>query len=174
MVGRNGQAGGKDQVPAGAVACLVAAIGLIAPAGVHAGEVVSATQNVSLAPNVLWEMVIGAVVLCAFLASVALWIQSALNHAARSRQNQEAYIGTALNSLNHGIVMTDPKMRIVYCNDRYFELYGLDRSDVKPGMTGPELFELRAARGQFDASANDFYHQASRPEGLVTELPNGS
>jgi len=26
--------------------------------------------------------------------------------------------------------MTDPQQRIVFCNDRYLEIYGLARSDV--------------------------------------------
>jgi len=69
--------------------------------------------------------------------------------------------------------MTDPKMRVVYCNDRYLEIYGMTRSDLTPGMMGSELLELRLKRGLLDVSVEDFYRLASRPEGLITELPNG-
>src|SRR5258708_4386838 len=40
-------------------------------------------------------------------------------------------------------------------------------------MTGPELLEVRRQRGWLDISVEDFYKYAERPEGLVTELPNG-
>jgi diguanylate cyclase (GGDEF)-like protein/PAS domain S-box-containing protein len=70
-------------------------------------------------------------------------------------------------------VMTDAKKRIVFCNDRYLEIYGLVRSDVPRNMTGPELLKLRRKRGVLDVSVEDFYQNAGRPEGLITELPNG-
>ena len=63
--------------------------------------------------------------------------------------------------------------RIVFCNDRYLEIYGLARSDIPPDMTGPELLELRRERGALDVSVEDFYELATAPEGLVTELPDG-
>ena len=47
------------------------------------------------------------------------------------------------------------------------------RSDIPPHMTGPELLELRRARGVLDVSPEDFYANASGPDGLITELPGG-
>ena len=38
---------------------------------------------------------------------------------------RNAFISSALNNLNQGVVMTDPQKRIVFCNDRYLEIYGL-------------------------------------------------
>ncbi|HXE17418.1 MAG TPA: EAL domain-containing protein, partial [Stellaceae bacterium] len=75
--------------------------------------------------------------------------------------------------LSHGVVMTDRKGRVVYCNDRYLQIYGLQRSDVPPGMTGPDLLELRFRRGALDCTPADFYDRARSPEGLVTELSDG-
>ena len=69
--------------------------------------------------------------------------------------------------------MTDAQKRIVFCNDRYLEIYGLARSDIPRNMTGPELLELRRERGVLDVSLEDFYRNAATPEGLITELPNG-
>src|SRR6267378_2522420 len=62
---------------------------------------------------------------------------------------------------------------IVFCNDRYLEIYSLTRSDIPRNMTGPELLELRRKRGILDISVADFYANAGAPEGLVTELPGG-
>ena len=46
----------------------------------------------------------------------------------------------------------DHELRIIYCNDRYLEIYGLERSDLPPGMTGKELLGLRRERGTLDCS----------------------
>ena len=69
--------------------------------------------------------------------------------------------------------MTDAQKRIVFCNDRYLEIYGLSRSDIRKNMTGPELLELRRQRGVLDISVEDFYRLGDTPEGFVTELPGG-
>ena len=66
-----------------------------------------------------------------------------------------------------------PQKRIVFCNDRYLEIYGLVRSDISGSMTGPELLEMRHKRGVLDVSVEDFYKYADSPEGLITELPDG-
>ena len=74
----------------------------------------------------------------------------------RSQLRRNAFVSSALNNLNQGVVMTDPRKRIVFCNDRYLEIYGLARSDISQDMTGPELLELRRKRGMLDVSVEDF------------------
>ena len=86
---------------------------------------------------------------------------------------RNAFVSSALNHLNQGVVMIDAQRRIVFCNDRYLEIYGLSRSDVPRNMTGPELLEMRRRRGLLDVSVEEFYDRATSPEGLITELPNG-
>src|SRR5258707_3064709 len=69
--------------------------------------------------------------------------------------------------------MTDAQKRIVFCNDRYLEIYGLARSDISADMTGPELLEMRRKRGVLDISVEDFYARAGTAEGFITELLGG-
>ena len=173
MAGKNWQAGSKNSIPAQAFACLVAVVVVGTPAPALCANFDPARYLASIDPNVLWEILIGGIVVCAFLASLAIWIHSALRRVKRSQARRTAYISSALNSLSHGVVMTDPKQRIIYCNDRYLEIYGLERSDLTPGMTGPDLLELRRKRGALDVGVNDFYRNAALPEGMITELPNG-
>jgi diguanylate cyclase (GGDEF)-like protein/PAS domain S-box-containing protein len=173
MAGKNWQARSKNWIPAQAFACLVASVASGTPSPALCAGLDPASYLASLDPNVLWEILIGVVVVCAFLASLAIWIHSALRRVKRSQARRAAYIGSALNSLSHGVVMTDPKARIIYCNDRYLEIYGLQRSELAPGMTGPDLLELRRKRGALDVGVNDFYRNAAHPEGMITELPNG-
>jgi diguanylate cyclase (GGDEF)-like protein/PAS domain S-box-containing protein len=173
MAGKNWQAGSKDLIPARAVLCLLAVGASAAPAWAVTDKFAPASYVGSPDPGVLWEVLIGGIVVCAFLASLALWIHSALRRVKRSQARRNAFVSSALNNLSQGVVMTDPRQRIVFCNDRYLEIYGLSRSDFPPNMTGPQLLELRRARGALDVTVEDFYAQAGRPEGLITELPNG-
>ena len=110
------------------------------------GNIATAVNAVKLGaiePNVAWELGLASFVLGAFLAALALWLHTALRRANATQDRRTAYISSALNSLGQGVVVTDPKGLIAYVNDRYLEIYGLQRSDITPGMTGRGILELR-------------------------------
>src|SRR5258708_4564456 len=86
-------------------------------------------------PNMVWEMLIAGVVVSSFLAAIALWIHSALRKVKRLQLRRNAFVSSALNHLSHGVVMTDAQNRIVLCNDRYLEIYGLASSDISGSIT---------------------------------------
>jgi PAS domain S-box-containing protein len=173
MAGKNWQAGGRNLIRARAIVCLIATM---APVGAARGlsDNFAPTSYVGRAdPHMVWELLIGGIVVSSFLAAIALWIHSALRKVRRSQLRRNGFISSALNNLNQGVVMTDPQGRIIFCNDRYLEMYGLARSDIPKNMTGSELLEMRRKRGVLDVGAEDFYAQAGRLEGLITELPDG-
>src|ERR1700737_2510337 len=173
MADKNWQAGGKILIPAQAVVCLIATV---APFGAAWGlsDNFAPTSYVGSAdPNMVWEMLICGIAVSSFLAAIALWVLSALRKVKRSQLRRNAFVRSALNNLSHGVVMTDSQKRIVFCNDRYLEIYGLARSDISRNMTGPELLALRRKRGVLDVSVEDFYAHAGTPEGLITALPDG-
>ena len=64
----------------------------------------------------------------------------------RSQLRRNAFVSSAMNNLNQGVVMTDAQRRVIFCNDRYLEIYGLARSDLWTGMTGYDILELRRRR----------------------------
>ena len=173
MAGKNWQAGGKVSIPIGIVAGLIATVVPFGVAWAVSDDMAPASYIGSAEPDIAWEVLIGGIVVCSFLASIALWIFSALRKVKRSHLRRNAFISSALNNLNQGVVITDPKKRIVFCNNRYLEIYGLERSDISDNMTGPDLAELWRQRGILDVSVEDFYGQAGAPEGLVTELSGG-
>ncbi len=173
MAGKNWQAGGKILIPAQAFVCAVATVVPFGTASAEADNFGAADYVGSADPNMVWELVIGAIVLGSFFAAVALWTHSALRRVKRSQLRRNAFVSSALNNLNQGVVMTDAQNRVVFCNDRYLEIYGLVRPDVPAEMTGTQLLELRRKRGVLDVSVEDFYKHAGRPEGLITELPDG-
>jgi len=173
MADKNWQAGSKDLILARVAICLAAVALPCVPAWALSEGFAPASYVGSLDPNVLWEILIGVIVVSAFIAAVVLWVHSALRGIKRSQARRSVYISSALNSLSHGVVMTDLHNRIVYCNDRYLEIYGLQRSDLPAGMTGRQLLALRIERGTLDCSIDEFYARVTNPEGMITELPNG-
>src|SRR3982074_1096937 len=173
MADKDWQAGGNNLIPAQAVVCLIAAVAPLGSAHGASGDFSPSSYVGSADPNMIWEMLIAGIAVSSFLAAIALWVLSALRKVKRSELRRNAFVRSALNNLSHGVVMTDPRPRIVFCNDRYLEIYGLARSDLAKDMTGPELLALQLKRGVLDVSVGDFYAHAGTPEGLITELPGG-
>jgi diguanylate cyclase (GGDEF)-like protein/PAS domain S-box-containing protein len=172
MAGKNWQTSGKDAIAAGGILC-AAAVALPACAWA-ANSGFSPTSYVAFAdPGLVWEILVGAFIVVSFLAAVVIWVMSALRKVKRSHLRRHAFISSALNNLNQGVVMTDSHRRIIFCNDRYLQIYGLTRADIPPGMTGPQLLDLRRSRGALDVSNDEFYRLSNAGEGLVTELPDG-
>src|SRR6201996_3491745 len=173
MAGKNWQASGRGLINPQAV---VGAIRTVVPFGAAwamPDNFAPANYLGSANPEMVWETLIGSVVVCAFLGAVALWINTALRKVKRSHMRRISFVKSALNNLSQGVVMTDAQHRIVFCNDRYLNIYGLTRADLPADMTGPELLAVRRRRGMTDLSADEFYANAAKPEGLVTDLPDG-
>ncbi|MBK3660247.1 EAL domain-containing protein [Bradyrhizobium diazoefficiens] len=126
-----------------------------------------------LEPSLVWEAVICGAAFCGLLTATALWINSALHRARRSQLRRNAFVSSAMNNLNQGVVMTDAQRRIIFCNDRYLEIYGLARSDLWADMTGYDILELRRQRGVLGVTDDEFYEKAASTNGLITELPDG-
>ncbi|MBR0825184.1 EAL domain-containing protein [Bradyrhizobium manausense] len=172
MADKNWHAGGTLLIPVQAVVCLGCAI---TPARALALADAFATPSSigQLDPNLIWEALIGGIAVCAFVAAIVLWIHSSLRRAKRTQLRRNAFISSALNNLNQGVVMTDAQRRIIFCNDRYLDIYGLSRSDLWPLMDGTDLLNLRRNRGALDVSDDKFYEEAASPNGLITELADG-
>jgi diguanylate cyclase (GGDEF)-like protein len=75
----------------------------------------------------------------------------------RRLATSEATVDAALNNMSQGLVMFDSSNRLVVCNRRYFEMYGLSADIVRPGGTLREIVEHRAATGSFYADDIEQY-----------------
>jgi NO-binding membrane sensor protein with MHYT domain len=58
-------------------------------------------------------------------------------------------LDTALNNMSQGLIMFDAEARMVICNQRYIDMYGLDTSMVKPGVPLLDLLENRVRIGSY-------------------------
>src|SRR5579872_4622708 len=122
MADKNWQAGGGIMIPAGVVVCLIASIWAIAVSGMGSDFI---GYLDTLNPDYVSDVLLGGLVGGSFLAAVGLWVLSTLRRFKRSQLRRNAFVSAALNNLKQGVVITNPRQRIVFLNDRYLEIYGL-------------------------------------------------
>lgn len=172
MADKNWQAGNNIAYPAWGAVCSVMMAAPLAPASATPTNFEGMNALGSLDAALIWQLLIGSVVVLSFFAAVILWTVAALSRVRRAYSRGTALVNTALNTLNHGIVIVDRRNRVVFCNDRYLQIYGLVRSDICAGMKGRDLLKLRRQRGVLDTTVDEFY-EAAGGAGLITELSNG-
>ncbi len=82
-----------------------------------------------------------------------------------SRQNREAQqrieserlrLDTALNNMSQGLVLYDADGRMVTCNRRYLEMFGLSADIVKPGCDFHDVMQHRKETGTFEGDVQAF------------------
>jgi diguanylate cyclase (GGDEF)-like protein/PAS domain S-box-containing protein len=126
----------------------------------------------SLDPASLAMAVAGAAILI-----LGLSLAGAL--ADRRVRERDQRLITAVNNMSQGIVMFDASERLVVCNDRYIEMYGLSAEIVKRGMSLRDLVRHRRARGSLDRDPDEYRLEvlakvsAGKPTHSIVELTDG-
>ncbi len=65
---------------------------------------------------------------------------------------------SALNHMSEALCFFDADQRLIVCNDRYAEMYGIGPDLMRPGMTLRDIIDLRYQAGSLPAmSSGDFY-----------------
>lgn len=94
-------------------------------------------------------------------------------------EEANARLDTAIDNMIQGLVMFNAAGELVVCNDRFIEIYGLPRDQVKPGISIRRVLELRIAAGSFfddiDAYIDELRTKmtAGEPMTKVTEFTDG-
>src|SRR5450631_2639465 len=65
--------------------------------------------------------------------------------------NAQAQTKAALDNMSQGLIMLDSAARLVVCNQRYIEMYGLTQKVMRPGCSLKELLDHRVAIGSYCA-----------------------
>lgn len=68
-------------------------------------------------------------------------------HAVEELSEQYRRFDAALNNMSQGLCMLDSSLRVIVCNRRYIEMYGLSADIVKPGVAMREIMEHSCAIG---------------------------
>jgi diguanylate cyclase (GGDEF)-like protein len=62
----------------------------------------------------------------------------------------------AINNMTQGLQLYDSSERLIICNRRYLEMYGLSPDVVKPGISFRDLIAHRKKTGSFKGHADEF------------------
>ncbi|HEX3939831.1 MAG TPA: EAL domain-containing protein [Xanthobacteraceae bacterium] len=76
--------------------------------------------------------------------------------AEKSLEHSNLLLNTALKHMAHGLCMFDRDQRLVICNTRYGEMYGLAEEDTKPGTTLRSILEARVRAGVSPEGSADY------------------
>jgi diguanylate cyclase (GGDEF)-like protein/PAS domain S-box-containing protein len=102
------------------------------------------------------------------------------NDSVEERYREQGRLfDTAVNNMSQGLVMFDAAERLLVCNRRYPEMYGLSPETVKPGCTLLEMLRHRIAKGTFAPDPLEYRADllAAMSEGRtirrVTEIGDG-
>ncbi len=95
---------------------------------------------------------------------------------------QELLYQATLERISEGVCVFDSQERIILCNRRYGEIYGLFPEQVRPGVTLGEVAEFRAAAGTLPVETDDGLAysawcsaviSSARPNNWTVALKNG-
>ena len=65
-------------------------------------------------------------------------------------------LDTAINNMTQGLLLFDSSQRLVVCNQRYIEMFGVSTDVVKPGCTIHELLQHRKEIGSFTGDVDEY------------------
>ncbi len=125
---------------------------------------------------------IAAAILSALVIAVILsLIVRQLSRQHRSSRERLALeklrLDTAVNNMNQGLLLFDSSHRLVVCNQRFIEIYGLSSDVVKPGCTFRDLIAHRSEVGSFQGDVDQhclrMLEHLSRGESVINPAPGG-
>ena len=86
-------------------------------------------------------------------------------------------LDTAINNMTQGLLLFDAARRLIVCNRRYIEMYGLSPDVVKPGCSFRDVIRHRQETGSFtgdlDAYCDEVLHEIGRSQNAIVETSDG-
>src|SRR5262249_29872470 len=82
-------------------------------------------------------------------------------------------LDTAVNNMTQGLLLFDSMQRLVICNQRYIEMYGLSADVIRPGCSFREVIAHRKETGSFagdiDQYVNRVLHDIATRNAMVID-----
>jgi diguanylate cyclase (GGDEF)-like protein len=105
-----------------------------------------------------------------FLLAVTRQVRQ-LSASEASLVQKSDQLDTALNNMSQGLCMFDAQQRLVTCNMRYVEMYGLGAEETQSGTSLRAILAARRASGNIPNEDADtgIQHTAVRPDGCTIE-----
>ena len=99
--------------------------------------------------------------------------------SAGKLREQKLQLNTALDNMMQGLCMFDATARLVVCNQRYIQMYGLSPNLIKAGCTLIDMLEHRRETGSFTGDSQQYCADLldaigqGKTASYVTEVANG-
>jgi diguanylate cyclase (GGDEF)-like protein len=128
------------------------------------------------------RFLIGVVGVSVLLIAVLLFLvvrRLSRDHTASQRRLtlEKQRLDKAINNMTQGLLLFDSSERLVVCNNRYIEMYGLSPLVIKPGATFREVLEHRKATGSFNGDVHQYMsatlRDIGRKKATIIETPDG-
>ena len=106
----------------------------------------------------------------------ALMRSRAEQEKAEQLREQSLRFDVALSHMSHGLCMFDAEQRLIVCNARYAELYGLTEEQTKPGTTLRAILEHRIAAGNAPEDHDNYVKDrvnAAATQQILSAHPTG-
>jgi diguanylate cyclase (GGDEF)-like protein len=71
-------------------------------------------------------------------------------------QKDDHLLQTVLNNMSQGVLMFDAEARLIFCNQRYIDMYGLPQEFAKPGRALRDLLNHSIRVGAFSEDPEDY------------------
>src|SRR5262245_22084847 len=105
-----------------------------------------------LAAEHSWALALGGAIMGCLALAVAIGMV-----AYRRLGRRNACLETAIGYMSQGLTMFDASGRLVLCNRRYIDMYGLSADVVRPGLTVNGLVEHRIETGSLAMAEAEHY-----------------
>jgi len=99
--------------------------------------------------------------------------------AEKVNEQQKLQLDAALENISQGLCLFDASQRLIVCNKRYAELYGLNDAQTKPGTTLRAILGHRIARGTAPEDHENYFKDRlsevsiNQPYQIVNRLRDG-
>jgi PAS domain S-box-containing protein len=79
-------------------------------------------------------------------------LAGSLQRTSSDLETANRHFGAALNNMSQGLCMVDGRQRLIVCNQRFLDMFGLAADAVEPGTLAHDLFDHIVAGGQYAES----------------------
>src|SRR5665647_1603997 len=90
-------------------------------------------------------------------------------NAEHAKEEKKHQLDAALDNMSQGLCMFDAAQRLIVCNKRYADIYGLNEEQTRPGTRLQAILEHRIAAG--NAPENHEKYFADRMREVALNLP---
>ena len=103
--------------------------------------------------------------LTGFLFLIIRHIRQQSENAQRELTLEKNRLATAINNMTQGLLLFDADARVVVCNQRYLDMYGLSGDVIVPGLPFRGVIQHRKDTGSFVGDVDHYVEQVMRDVG---------